>query len=77
LKKQRKGWKSVKKARNKNSNPKPKIFIKRLIRFGLYFILFCVLVFAALSIRSYFWLESLKLDTGEMISDMFEDLPQK
>lgn len=67
-------------ANNKEQNDTIKLkgFTNRLLRLGLYLILFCMFAFAVLSISSYFWLESLKLDMDDVMSfDQFEDTPQK
>ena len=54
---------------NKNSDESKDInFIKKLVKSGLYFISFCISVFAILYIGSYFWLEGLKLDMDDMMS---------
>lgn len=68
----------MKKAKNNNDTPKPRIFIKRLIKFCFYFVLFCVVVYGLLWCVAYWKLESYKIDMDEMMSfDQFEDTPQK
>ena len=67
----------MKKAKNNVNADKTKIFIKRSIKLVLFLILFFALMFLVLYVNSYFWLESLKLDMGEEISEMFKNMPRE
>lgn len=78
MKKQRKNWKSVKKAKSENNIPKSESFIKRLIKLSCYFVLFCLIVYCLLWCVAYWKLESYKIDLDEMMSfDQFESISRE
>ena len=62
--------------KSNNDALKLKGFIKSLLRLGLYIILFGTLVFIVLSVSSYFWLESLRLDMSDVMSGVLDEIPQ-
>ena len=67
----------MKEKKNKKNFIELKKIIKWLIKLLGYLTLSLILLFLLLYVGSHFWLESLKIDTSEVVSDMLEDLPQK
>lgn len=60
-----------------NANERIKGFLKKLSKAALYIAAFIIFVFLSLLISSDFWLEDQKMDTNEIISEIFETLPEE
>ena len=58
-------------------NRKWKIRASGLMKFFVFFTLFCLLAFIFVSVASYLHLESYKMDRDEFISDMFDEYEQE
>jgi hypothetical protein len=62
--------------KNPSENPKSKNLIRRLIKFLIYIILLCFFIYLITWALSYWVIESHKMDTGEMISDVLKNVPE-